>query len=111
MCLCACVQSMNHSSNEVKQLMARASTAVGRAEVLRAEAGGAGADVLRALLPALVNGTKEKNTYVRANSEIALRAVLRLPHDDTFHQVPLTLLLHCSLHYERHGRLVNFLSL
>lgn len=76
---------MNHSSNEVKQLMARASTLVGRAEC--AGVRGAGADVLRALLPALVNGTKEKNTYVRANAEIALRAVLRLPHDDTFHQV------------------------
>ncbi|RVE41439.1 hypothetical protein evm_013909 [Chilo suppressalis] len=40
-----------------------------------------GADLLRALLPALVNGTKEKNTYVRANSELALRALLRLPHE------------------------------
>lgn len=76
---------MNHSSNEVKQLMARACTLAGRAGALHAR--GPGADVLRALLPALVNGTKEKNTYVRANSEIALRAVLRLPQDDTFHQV------------------------
>lgn len=81
---------MNHSSNEVKQLMARACTLVGRSGALAAR--GAGADVLRALLPALVNGTKEKNTYVRSNSEIALRAVLRLPQDEAFHQVsaPLT---------------------
>lgn len=43
--------------------------------------------MLRALLPALVNGTKEKNTYVRANSELALKAVLRLPQDEAFHQV------------------------
>ncbi|XP_052737701.1 eIF-2-alpha kinase activator GCN1 [Bicyclus anynana] len=84
------VRSMNHSSNEVKQLMARASTLVGRGGALRAE--GRGADVLRALLPALVNGTKEKNTYVRANSEIALRAVLRLPQDETFHQQCMSLL-------------------
>ena len=81
---------MNHNNNEVKQLMARASTVVGRAEVVVPAVGGAGADVLRALLPALVNGTKEKNTYVRANSEIALRAVLRLPHDENFHQVLAT---------------------
>lgn len=78
------VRSMNHSSNEVKQLMARASTLVGREGCVGTR--GAGADVLRALLPALVNGTKEKNTYVRANAEIALRAVLRLPQDETFHQ-------------------------
>ncbi|XP_047528363.1 eIF-2-alpha kinase activator GCN1 [Vanessa atalanta] len=84
------VRSMNHSSNEVKQLMARACTLVGREGALQAR--GAGADVLRALLPALVNGTKEKNTYVRANSEIALRAVLRLPQDDAFHQQCMSLL-------------------
>ncbi|CAH2086956.1 unnamed protein product [Euphydryas editha] len=84
------VRSMNHSNNDVKQLMARACTLVGRAGAL--EARGAGVDVLRALLPALVNGTKEKNTYVRANSEIALRAVLRLQHDDTFHQQCMALL-------------------
>lgn len=76
---------MNHSSNEVKQLMARACTLVGRAGC--ADTRGPGADVLRALLPALVNGTKEKNSYVRANAEIALRAVLRLTQDDSFYQV------------------------
>lgn len=76
---------MNHPSNEVKQLMARAATLLGRGGVLR---GAHAHDTLRALLPALVNGTKEKNTYVRANAEIALRAVLQLPHDDDFHKVP-----------------------
>ncbi|CAH0604472.1 unnamed protein product [Chrysodeixis includens] len=79
------VRSMNHSSNEVKQLMARASSMLGREAPLGAS--GPGADVLRALLPALVNGTKEKNTYVRANAESALRAVLRLPQDELFHLV------------------------
>ncbi|XP_059061266.1 LOW QUALITY PROTEIN: stalled ribosome sensor GCN1 [Achroia grisella] len=76
------VRSMNHPSNEVKQLMASASAVVGR----EAAAEGNGGELLRALLPALVNGTKEKNTYVRANSELALRHVLRLPHDERFHQ-------------------------
>ncbi|XP_032513752.2 stalled ribosome sensor GCN1 isoform X1 [Danaus plexippus] len=84
------VRSMNHSSNEVKQLMARACTLVGRAGC--ADTRGPGADVLRALLPALVNGTKEKNSYVRANAEIALRAVLRLTQDDSFYQQCLSLL-------------------
>ncbi|XP_013182147.1 PREDICTED: translational activator GCN1 isoform X1 [Papilio xuthus] len=82
------VRSMNHSSNEVKQLMARASALLGREAPLEA----CGGELLRALLPALVNGTKEKNTYVRANSELALRAVLRLPHDEHFHQKCLVLL-------------------
>uniref|UniRef100_A0A2A4IWR9 Uncharacterized protein n=1 Tax=Heliothis virescens TaxID=7102 RepID=A0A2A4IWR9_HELVI len=78
-------RSMNHPSNEVKQLMARAASMLGRSAPLAAS--GPGAELLRALLPALVNGTKEKNTYVRANAEIALRAVLRLPHDEQFHLV------------------------
>ncbi|XP_068630147.1 stalled ribosome sensor GCN1 [Battus philenor] len=82
------VRSMNHPSNDVKQLMARACALLGREAPLAA----CGGDVLRALLPALVNGTKEKNTYVRANSEIALRAVLRLPHDEAFHQQCMSLL-------------------
>lgn len=76
---------MNHPSNEVKQLMARAATMLGREAELSAS--GPSAELLRALLPALVNGTKEKNTYVRANAEIALRAVLRLPQDEQFHLV------------------------
>lgn len=84
------VRSMNHTSNEVKQLMARASTLLGRAGVVDVDSS-CGADVLRALLPALVNGTKEKNSYVRANAEIALRAVLRL-HDEQFHLKCMALL-------------------
>ncbi|XP_038215346.1 eIF-2-alpha kinase activator GCN1 [Zerene cesonia] len=81
------VRSMNHNSNEVKQLMARAAAALGGA--LRA---GGPAELLRALLPALVNGTKEKNTLVRANAELALRALLRLPHDPAHHQQCMALL-------------------
>ncbi|XP_072943447.1 stalled ribosome sensor GCN1 isoform X2 [Epargyreus clarus] len=94
------VRSMNHSSNDVKQLMARASGALGRESGSSGGAeggeGGAGerlpGELLRALLPALVNGTKEKNTYVRAGAESALRAVLRLPHDPDFHQQCMSLL-------------------
>ncbi|XP_047988388.1 eIF-2-alpha kinase activator GCN1 [Leguminivora glycinivorella] len=83
------VRSMNHSNNEVKQLMARASTMLGRSGALH---GSKGPDVLRPLLPALVNGTKEKNTYVRANAELALRAVLCLQNDESFHKQCLSLL-------------------
>ncbi|CAK1552697.1 unnamed protein product [Leptosia nina] len=83
------VRSMNHSSNDVKQLMARASVVLARDGLVPS---GVGVDLLRALLPALVNGTKEKNTYVRANSELALRAVLRLPHDEQHYQQCMSLL-------------------
>lgn len=77
---------MNHPSNEVKQLVARAGGLLAREGALDVRAAPA-AEALKALLPALVNGTKEKNTYVRANSELALRAILRLPHEDDFCQV------------------------
>ncbi|CAH3879772.1 unnamed protein product [Pieris brassicae] len=83
------VRSMNHGSNDVKQLMARASAVLGRGGVAPE---GPGAELLRALLPALVNGTKEKNTYVRANSELALRALLRLSHDEDHYEKCMSLL-------------------
>lgn len=79
---------MNHSSNEVKQLVARAGALLAREGALDVRSAPA-AEVLKALLPALVNGTKEKNTYVRANSELALRAILRLPQEDDFCQVSI----------------------
>ncbi|KAG7307028.1 hypothetical protein JYU34_007159 [Plutella xylostella] len=86
------VRSMNHASNEVKQLMARICTMLARECTLEASAGTPGAELLRVAVPALVNGTKEKNSYVRANSEIALRAVLRMPQDEQFHQQCLQIL-------------------
>ena len=44
--------------------------------------------LLKVLLPQLVNGTKEKNSAVRASCEVALVALLRLRHqgDDTQQQ-------------------------
>ncbi|XP_046621828.1 eIF-2-alpha kinase activator GCN1 isoform X1 [Neodiprion virginianus] len=76
------VRSMNHSSNEVKQLLARICIHLARnipSEKMSPE-------LLRSLLPMLVNGTKEKNGYVKANSELALIAVLRLRQGDSEHQ-------------------------
>lgn len=95
------VRSMNHSSNEVKQLVAAGCGAVGRETRLGAGPGegaeavvgaGPGAEVVRALLPALANGTKEKNSYVRAAAEVALRHVLRLHEDSNHHQQCMSLL-------------------
>lgn len=74
---------MNNNSNEVKQLLAKVSFHFAKKvpqEKLSPE-------LLKLLLPTLVNGTKEKNVYVKANSEIALIAILRLKDGDTMFQV------------------------
>ncbi|XP_076367337.1 lethal (3) 80Fj isoform X2 [Tachypleus tridentatus] len=64
---------MNHNINEVKQVVALTSTylAKTREQLLPPQ-------VLKLLVPHLVNGTKEKNTIVKANSEYALVAILKL---------------------------------
>lgn len=68
------LRTMNHQSNEVKQLLAKSCTYL--AKVVPAEK--TSGDFLKPVIPMLVNGTKEKNGYVKSNSEIALVAVLRL---------------------------------
>jgi hypothetical protein len=42
---------------------------------------------MKVVVPALVMGTKEKNTMVRAASEAALVSLLRLRQGDQFYQV------------------------
>lgn len=74
---------MNNNSNDVKQLLARVSFYL--AKNIPPEK--MSPDLLKFLLPTLVNGTKEKNVYVKANSEIALIAVLRLKDGDSMFQV------------------------
>ncbi|XP_012138450.2 lethal (3) 80Fj isoform X1 [Megachile rotundata] len=76
------VRSMNNNSNDVKQLLARVCIHLARnipPEKMSPE-------LLKSLLPMLVNGTKEKNGYVKANSELALIAVLRLRQGEEEHQ-------------------------
>lgn len=68
------VRAMNHTSNEVKQLLAKTCNYL--AKVISSEK--VPPELLKALIPMLVNGTKEKNGYVKSNSEIALIAILRL---------------------------------
>ncbi|XP_075214028.1 stalled ribosome sensor GCN1-like [Lycorma delicatula] len=80
------VRTMNHSSNEMKQLVARVCSYLARVEPDLAP------EFLRAAIPMLVNGTKEKNSYVKANSELSLVAVLRLRQGDTVQQSCMNLL-------------------
>lgn len=82
------VRMMNNNSNDVKQLLAR--VCLHLAKTVPAEK--MAPELLKLLLPMLVNGTKEKNGYVKANSEIALIAVLRLKEGDEMHQVSFNLL-------------------
>lgn len=48
-------------------------------------------EFLKAALPMLVNGTKEKNGYVKANSELSLVAVLKLRQGDAVVEVAPTI--------------------
>ncbi|KAH8379372.1 hypothetical protein KR009_004448, partial [Drosophila setifemur] len=75
----AIARAMNHNSNDVKQLVAKSCTHLSKnltAEQINLE-------VLKYLVPMLVNGTKEKNGYVKSNSELALISILRLRTDDS----------------------------
>ena len=75
-------KTLKHSSNDVKQLVAVVSSFVSKSIVDKRptiEAGGLlPTDLLRVLLPLLVNGTKEKNSTVKSCSESALVNILRL---------------------------------
>lgn len=82
------VKSMNHTSNEVKQLLAK--TCIYLAKTVPVEK--TAPEYLRLVIPMLVNGTKEKNGYVKSNSEIALVYVLRLREGDEVHQKCIALL-------------------
>lgn len=82
------VKSMNHISNEVKQLLAK--TVIYVAKSVPQEK--TSPELLKALIPMLVNGTKEKNGYVKSNSEIALISILRLKSGDEVQQKVLQLL-------------------
>ncbi|KAI9565775.1 hypothetical protein GHT06_009568 [Daphnia sinensis] len=80
-------KTLNHASNEVKQLVAQTSHYLGR----HADAA-LPSDFLKFLLPQLVNGTKEKNTAVRSACEAALVTLLRLRHNDETQQHCVNLL-------------------
>ncbi|KAH8265984.1 hypothetical protein KR038_007114, partial [Drosophila bunnanda] len=75
----ALARAMNHSSNDVKQLVPKSCTYLSKSLI----AYQFNLDVLKCLVPMLVNGTKEKNGYVKSNSELALISILRLRTDDS----------------------------
>jgi len=71
-------RTINHSSNDVKQLLATVAT------FLTKELGPSGSlpeELMKPLLPMLVNGTKEKNSAVRSSCEGALVNILKMRED------------------------------
>lgn len=68
---------MNHSSNEVKQTVA-----ISTIFIAKSFNGTFPPIMFKSLVPLLVNGTKEKNTMVKANSEHALVAFLKMRTGD-----------------------------
>lgn len=81
---------MNQTSNEVKQLVAHICLYLGKSEVTLSP------EFLKLVLPMLVNGSKEKNCYVKSNSEIALIAVLKLQQGDATLQVFIFIIILCA---------------
>uniref|UniRef100_A0A1B0AHF4 TOG domain-containing protein n=1 Tax=Glossina pallidipes TaxID=7398 RepID=A0A1B0AHF4_GLOPL len=75
----AFTRAMNHNSNDIKQLVAKSCNHMAKT----LEASQISPEIMRYLIPMLVNGTKEKNGYVKSNSEIALISMLRLRDDET----------------------------
>ncbi|XP_014262100.1 eIF-2-alpha kinase activator GCN1 [Cimex lectularius] len=80
------VRAMNHSSNEVKQLVAKVCSFLAHSREITST------EFLKTAIPMLVNGTKEKNSYVKANSEFSLVNVLRLRQGDDKLQATIQLL-------------------
>uniref|UniRef100_W8CCK9 Translational activator GCN1 n=1 Tax=Ceratitis capitata TaxID=7213 RepID=W8CCK9_CERCA len=72
-------RAMNHKSNEIKQIVAKSCNYLAKELPIEKMS----PDVIKLLVPMLVNGTKEKNGYVKSNSEIALISLLHLREDDT----------------------------
>lgn len=72
-------RAMNHQSNDVKQMVAVISNfwAKNLGDQLLPD------ELLKSLLPMLVNGTKEKNSTVKSFSESALVCVLHLRNGDS----------------------------
>lgn len=73
---------MNHSSNEVKQAVA-----ISTIYFSKKYKGEIPVTLFKTLTPLLVNGTKEKNTAVKINSEIALVTFLKLRENEEVAQL------------------------
>lgn len=83
---------MKNDSNDVKQLVTQIIPHLSRG-------GNLTDDHVKLLIPPLVMGTKEKNTVVKTNSEIAVVAVLHLRKDETVLKVNI---LHSYSYYITH---------
>ena len=84
---------MKHESNDVKALAAQTVSFIAKSVSTPLDT-----SVQSLLVPMLVNGTKEKNTLVKTNSELALVTLLRLRKGDQTLQVLARILLDLRKH-------------
>ena len=89
---------MKHESNDVKALAAQTVSFIAKSVSTPLDT-----SVQSLLVPMLVNGTKEKNTLVRTNSELALVTLLRLRKGDQSLQVLARILLDLRKHHQGLG--------
>uniref|UniRef100_A0A1B0BT70 Stalled ribosome sensor GCN1-like HEAT repeats region domain-containing protein n=1 Tax=Glossina palpalis gambiensis TaxID=67801 RepID=A0A1B0BT70_9MUSC len=75
----AFTSAMNYNSNDIKQLVTKSCNHMAKT----LEASQISPEIMRYLIPMLVNGTKEKNGYVKSNAVIALISMLSLRDDET----------------------------
>ena len=100
------LKAMKQESNEVKQLAAQITSflAKSKSDVLPM-------NVRKSLVPMLVNGTKEKNTLVRTNSELGLVHLLHLQKGDAVLKVAsvnfITIIIIDSVFCRRRCRIWN----
>lgn len=78
-------KSMNHHATEVKQLVAHTCSHLSLTSPTPLDV-----SELKLIIPQLVNGTKEKNTAVRYDSEMALADILLLRKDDSLFEVSVS---------------------
>ncbi|XP_005190412.2 stalled ribosome sensor GCN1 [Musca domestica] len=75
-------RAMNHTNNEIKQLVAKCCNYIANSSNVKELP----IELIKSLIPMLVNGTKEKNGYVKSNAEIALVSILQLRKDETVYE-------------------------
>ena len=97
-------KTLKHTSNDVKQLVAVVSSYLAKAIADKPPTLKGGGllpkDLLRSLLPLLVNGTKEKNSAVKSSSESALVNIIRLrqkPENGTKECLQVNILFNCII--------------
>ena len=91
------LQGLKHDSNDVKQMIGQLIAYITRDKSTTLDV-----SVCKIMVPALVMGTKEKNTLVKTNAELALIYLLQLRKGESrFKVVFFTLRLQCIVYWRK----------